>query len=341
MKARASMTDRPVRKPSSKNSLSLLSSIATDPPYMPTPAEKQKHINPVSKPEPRKPRMAKKPNTPELSDSDPDDTYINCSFERLSVQAPGSPHNKQNRRASKNSESESPAEDGGKLKPPIATPRKQKPVIPPKKSLENRSLSLDNTLSGRPPLPPRPNDPTKSQAIPNIKKHKSVEEDTPTRPDKRPRKSEIKKAKERARQMKKSTPALSIVDEDERMSVSSSRSTNSSNSYTSSKSAPSDARKNPAVKKRSETTLSDDPDRANLLTPERPRRIRRKSAGDTTDQSAAASPCQGEKLLEGGGINTQVAESLLRCILSSEDENLKDALRDLITKDSEALTRIH
>ena len=327
---------------------------------------------------------------PDLSDSDPDDNYCNYRFALESGTA------KKERRRSKSSSTTSSrnssiGEEVGKR--PVATPRKNKSMSqssasdrsPPLRtvSLENipsqhrtdeqqqqQQQQGDREASGpRPPLPPRPHD------IPKITKHQSIEE--PSRPKQRPRMSEIKRAKDRARAGnpvkggKNGAPSLSVVNEDgsETMSVVSSKSSKSSNSYTSSKSAPAGvggaggAEK--AVGKR--RTSTEDRSAAAFLVPERPyHQQRRKSASDEVPSqglvrpslpSSSSSPSfapsslptgTGEGLANAGlpggaagGLNTQVADSLLKYIMSSDDPKLKAALRELIVQDTHVTESLH
>lgn len=284
---------------------------------------------PKSKPKPSVPIIVEhSEDSADISDSDPEENYLNFSFQQFNV-------DQVKKRVRKGSGSESSmtssiSEEGTSthsVKRPMATPRKQKsvksesairPPLPPRPE--------DKEASPRPPLPPRPVD------VPKIRKHKSLEE--PARPN-RPRKSEIKRAKNRARAAKNTAPSLMIVDEDglETMSNATSK---SSKSYTTSKSAPPLAIATP---KRRTNTVSTESD--TFLSPHVQQRPRRKSTPDEShyDPSSLPNTTVGsldESMLGGSGLNSSaVAGTLLKMIMSSEDPGLKAALRELIAQDSD------
>ncbi len=282
--------------------------------------------------------------SPELSDSDPEENYLNYTFQQFAV----GPVKK---RICSGSES-SVGEECSAPKPPVATPRKKSPrsqsvsSIPRKPQAESPSNpplpprpNEELDTSPRPPLPPRPTN------VPKIKKHKSLDDDDkeekeePARPH-RPRMSEIKRAKNRARAAKaprnKNAPSLTVVDEDgfETMSTISSKSSKSSKSYTSTKSAPAYRAGGRDVQKKRAGTACSNPD-ANFLTPGTTERRRTRSTDDMTHRKASP-----ERAGEEEQLNTEVAGKLLSYIMTSEDPGLKAALRELISQDSSVASSI-
>ena len=279
----------------------------------------------------------------EVSDSDPEENYLNYSFQQFNIDQ----MKKVTRgRRGSGSESSSVSEDSSSTrtystKRPVATPRKQRsvttresessrPPIPPKPE--------DREGSPRPPLPPRPVD------IPKMRKNKSMDDLPkqtllqPSRPL-RPRMSEIKRAKDRARAAK-NAPSLAVVDED-RLETMSNRTAKSAKSYTSSKSAPAFANKEATSgtsggKKRA-GTLIDPPEASQFLTPHQ--RPRRRSTPDGTaankDLMSPPEVTSSSLPVEDGVLNCpDVTSTLLKMIMSSNDPALKAALRDLISQDS-------
>ena len=220
-----------VRKvPLSKLNSSPLSPIPATPP------------RPIKKEHPsHKAKITKESFSPDdLSDSDLDQNYLNVTFQELAAMP--------KRRTASHSGSESSilsddsSQRGSVTKRPIATPR-TKTFTSVKAGHTVVSRVHSEELRSNPPLPPKPFEP-KIPARPYLpeKKSNSLESvDNPCRPKQRPRMSEIKRAKDRARSNNPATfPSLLIVDEDglETMSMSSSRSGASTSSNTSSKSAP-------------------------------------------------------------------------------------------------------
>ncbi len=189
--------------------------------------------------------------------------------------------------------------------------------------------------------------------------------------------SEIKRAKDRAKVdvRYKKTPSLSVLDEDglETMSTTSGRSSKSTASYISSKSAPSYGNHD-KPKKRSMSSSTTIESGQQLLAPQPPVRHRRRSENDPNYRSPSPdpvprrrasesnpnygppSPDPHDRVLGGGqeedteesggiqagrGLNSQVADTLLKYIISSEDSNLKAALRELLNQDSEVISSLH
>lgn len=302
-------------------------------------------------PRPRSGKASKHQSTstsPEFSDSDPEENYTNYSFQHF-AQAKKRAHRTSSSESSRTSSVSEEGTNQASPKRPVATPRKNKsPKLNDRSPTRTHSMEDvmepprlprrpdERETSPRPPLPPRP------VGIPRISKHKSLEE--PVRPQ-RPRKSEIKRAKDRARAAnpRHNSPLLMVVDEDgcETMSTVSSRSSKSSSS---SKSAPLTGNNAAGTEKRRTNT---DAETTTLLIPENPHnRGRRKSANDAlydTDPPVGPSSAPGGLAgdLMAGGINTQVADTLLKYIISSEDAGLKAALRDLIVQDSHVTESIH
>lgn len=251
--------------------------------------------------------------SPELSDSDPEENYTNFSFFEM-----------QPKQRSRSTGSSSFSEDGPRR--PVATPRKSKspslrepvspiPPLPPKP---------DSTVETCPPLPPRPIN------IPKISKQNSLP-DEPARPM-RPRPSEIKRAKGRARAAnpKNKSPMLTIVDEHgfETMSTVSAKSSKSTASISSSKSAPPGN-----TKARTQT------DASQYLVPDTEHsRNKRRSANNNQPQEEIASSAPGSVGgdLMAGGLDTQVADKLLKYLISSDDPNVKAVLRDLVKESAMA-----
>lgn len=305
-------------------------------------------VKPHSKDPLPSPRLGKIPTSkhqstsPELSDSDSEENYTNFSFHTQAI-AKRQAHRTTSSGSSRTS---SVSEEGSHTPPkrPVATPRKNKSLkLNDRSPIRAHSLDEakelprlpqrpdDRDTSPRPPLPPRP------AGVPRFSKHMSLEE--PARPQ-RPRKSEIKRAKDRARaanpRNKSTSPLLTVVDEDgcETMSCISSRSSKSTNSYSSSKSAPI-AISNVARMEKKRTNT--DVETANLLIPDNPHNRTRRSANDVLyNDSPPMAPSSAPV-----GINTQVADKLLKYIISSEDAGLKAALRDLIVQDSQVSESIH
>lgn len=365
VRARASMRVRPIAAEKSPLSMQLSSPLAPIPPNRP--------YNP---PTPPKPTNREYPSTklgtvdesvsPEHSDSDPDDHYLNISFQQATIAM------KKRAASQSGSESSTVSEDGSLTgagaKRPVATPRTKSLVKKGGHTVTTRSHSAESSplpLTTRsntaenllplitrsnteedpppPPLPPRPNETPK---IP-LRKYNSVDIlDDPPRPKLRPRMSEIKRAKDRARAAKVACPALKIVNEDglETMSMTSARSSQSTSSKVSSKSTPNyggEGGMSPGGRKIKKRSLSTDQGvvgtKPQHLAPERPLRQRRKSEGE-----GERSPTTNEVKVPGeaGGLNTQIADTLLRFIITSEDPSLKAALRDLITQDSNVVSSI-
>lgn len=274
-------------------------------------------------------------DSPEIvSDSDPEENYLNFTFQQINIEKM-----KKKRRGSgsESSMASSLSEENTPVhaaKRPVATPRRAtytshntKPPLPPKPE------------EIRPPLPPRPAE------IPKIRKHKSMNEIAdreaePERPRQRPRKSEIKRAKNRARAAK-NTPTLTVVDEDGLETMSNITSTTSGHSYKSTKSAPPGAGvRDPQKKRRSQTTHSD-PDSTPVSTASTTgpllaapkQRPRGRSVPQEPDEAPPTVTPMGslDESLLGGGCSKSMTETLLKMIMSSDDPALKAALRDLIT----------
>ena len=259
-------------------------------------------------------RIKEESISPEPTDSDPEENYLNFSFQKFALQA--TTEKLQPHRNHKNESSVS--EEGSSLghgKPPVATPRKGKSVKQAEKVpyISMKSQSLEEF---QPPLPPKP-------GVKTVTKKHSFEE--PTRPQ-RPRKSEIIRAKEKAKAMSKKAPSVTIINEDSFETYSDT----TSESNMSTKSAPSTERE---TKKRCHTTLSDE-DKPKLLTPKQPQRIRRRSEGEERIKET-----MGDEL--ASSLSTSVADTILKYIISSEDPGLKAALRNLITQDSECVSSLN
>ena len=307
-------------------------------------------VRPIGRSVPKKtaPTIKEQSESPEISDSDPEENYQNYSNQQLNIDR--SLRKKRKNSGSESSMASSLSEEGSiqshSVKRPVATPRRHKsaketsrPPLPPKPREEK-----DTTP--RPPLPPRPTD------MPKIRKHKSLEEVQhhqqqtssnpnllePARPL-RPRMSEIKRAKDRARAASKNTPALMVVDEDN-MSDISSRTTKTCVSYTSSKSAPPLQGKDVQQKRRTHT-VSAETETPQLMVPNSPQKQRRRSSNDepyNRPSNAPVAPTVGslDETMLGGGLNSAaMANTLLKMIISSEDQGLKDKLRELITQDTD------
>ena len=287
----------------------------------------------------RLPTIVSKSVSPDASDSDPDENYLNLPF-----------HNKQ-RSASQGNVSFRSSE-GGKSKRPVAVPRKK---------LSSASFSVSksqpqNEENFRPPLPPKP--PSEAPAIPrrekiSLKKLYSLDSALdPQRPVQRPRNSEIRRAKDRARTDRpraKGTPELCIVDEDG-LETASTYSGKSVASNISSKSAPSGSGQRGGEKmkkKRSQSTQEDGTGTrktksTQLQVPERPPRPRHKSEGESDSDPPPLKPVKHSASVpnEKESLNADVANTLLRFIITSEDQSLKNALRDLINQDSKVVTSL-
>ena len=293
-----------------------------------------------TKPSSRKPvpSTPERSVSPELSDSDPEENYLNYSFQQFAIDR--SPSKKRNYSGSESSYNSSVSEEGSSAplpaKPPIATPRKKPPRSNSTSALESSSNPPPpppRPQNDRPALPPRPN-------IPQIRKHNSIDDDEkeePERPRHRPRPSEIKRAKDRARGNKprsKNAPSLTVVNEDgfETMSTISSKSAKSNKSYSSSKSAPLLGDQPQLKKKRSKTSVHSSD--GLLLAPSHPERHRTRSTND--DAHKPSGTADGGSPLERGEINT---EALFKYI--SEDPRLKAALKEFITQDSAVAGSTH
>lgn len=237
--------------------------------------------------------------------------------------------------------SEDGSRTGSMVKRPIATPRSKTPQGSRKGG--HTVLTRPDMEEPIPPLPPKVKDlplvPSRS-SIP-LKKYNSVGvanepahpnsvggANEPARPKMRPSTSEIRRAKNRARAATNnesikgsSLPELTIVDEDGVRA---------------------------GGKKKVKKTLSSDQRDAGgkhlLPTHPSPSRQRRKSEGQEVAVPAKApissKPTALKEAEEGGALNTEVAGTLLRYIITSEDPSLKEALRDLITKDSKVVSSI-
>lgn len=278
------------------------------------------------------------------SDSDPGDDYLNMDFLNLPMKK---------RTVSQGSASTKSSECSSQRRP-VAVPRK--------KLSQSTSFSISKSCSEksdfRPPLPPKPND---APAVPDrgrvqLKKYNSKDSTAdPQRPVQRPRNSEIRRAQDRARIKApvKGTPQLSVVDEDglETASTYSVKSNKSTASNISSKSAPgggggsrSRGVGDKPKKKRTHYAQEDVSVRmgskTSLQVPERPPRPRRRSEGEVSASTPAPPlPTRPPSVLasqsdEAEGLNKDVANTILRYIITSEDQTLKNALRDLIKEDS-------
>ena len=293
--------------------------------------------------------------SPEFSDSDPEENYLNFSQFPIDQRS-----KKRGCSGSESSVSSSIGDDGSITptikKPPVATPRTKTPRSNTMRSNSETSLHTTTKQQRRdtspcPPLPPRPSEDQEALSRPplpprpanmvRLTKHSSLEEDEkemePARPKNRPRKSEIKRARARAGKPRtpraNNAPSLTVVDEDgfDSMSVISSK---SSKSNISSKSAPAYGMDKESKQKKRAKTAGNDLE-ANFLTPDlQPERPRRRSTDDSGyRESKKQSGAQvGEEEL--GELNPQVAGKLLKMIFSSEDPGLKAALREFISQDS-------
>ena len=292
------------------------------------------------------PIVISKSVTVESSDSDPDDLYLNVpSFSQL----PRSTCQKSASFSNSSSSSSGPRR-------PVAIPRKNLSQTSSFKSPSPKEESF------KPPLPPKPSDLPpipQRQKIP-LKKYKSVDSSlNPQKPLSRPRNSEIRRAQDKARKRPQTTkvaaPALTVLDENglETASISSRKSSNSVASKISSKSAPSGTNSGKpngggggekVKKKRAQSTQSESntkvASKAKLqVPPPRPPRPRHKSEGEA-DLTPPPIPAKGSASLHdksdsAEGLNQDVANTLLKYIIKSEDETLKNALRDLIKEDSD------
>ncbi len=287
----------------------------------------------------RLPTIVSKSVSPETtSDSDPDDNYLNVPF----------PIPK--RTSSQGSKSSFSSSEGGSCKRPVALPRKK---LSTSTSFTEASLKKPDI---RPPLPPKPSDspstpPSAHPVKMKLKKYNSVDSSlNPQRPVQRPSNSEIRRAQDRARlQQTKTTPELSTVDEDgaDTASIYSSKSGKSLASISSSKSAPGgmpgkQQKGVEKVKKKSAQSTQDDSitkkvSKSQLQVPERPPRPRRRSEGETVNVATSLVAIPSEKMDENGDrLNQDVASTLLKYIITSEDQTLKKALRELLKQDTDA-----
>lgn len=289
------------------------------------------------------------------SDSDMEENYLNFSFQHVSM--------KKNKKAGRAySESSSLGSEDGSTKPPVATPRSKKSFhgdIPPPIPARVR-----NSPSG-PPLPPKPESipkitktPSSDDIIKPVKVAKSKSQENkatlsePGRPL-RPRKSEIKRAKDRARARGRSSQSHTLdddIDGIDTMSLVSGRSSSSSNSYTSSKSAPTSPGRRQKQQQQQQQRRQRSNTGNNLLVPEEPLppQLRRKSAGEkpvaaekTAVVSAAATAAAAataekrattaEKELLQNLNAQQVAGTFLKYVIESENPELLQALKSVIS----------
>jgi hypothetical protein len=276
-------------------------------------AKKQPMPIPVPTGRPLKPFSRNQHSTsPEESDSDPEENYTNCAVIET-VKRYG-------QRTYSTCSTMMSEESGPKR--PVATPRKSK--------------SVSMRVSQSPQVPPKPNLPPRPTNVPKFSAQFSLPVgDEPSRPL-RPRPSEIKRAKDRARAAnpRNKSPMLMVVDEHgletmSTVSAKSAKSNASSKSNISSKSAPLSGNAKVATRRSSEVT--------NFLIPESAHnRQRRRSANDEPypqaprEVASSAPGGLGGDLMAAGGVNKQVADTLLKYIMSSDDPNLKAALRDLV-----------
>jgi len=281
----------------------------------------------------------------ESSDSDTDDLYLNVpSFTQV-----GRPKCQKSASFSNSSGSYSGP------RRPVALPRTN--VSQSSSFIVSKSLPKKEIF--KPPLPPKPNNvpPIPQREKLPLKKYNSVGSSIdPQRPISRPRNSEIRRAQDKARKRPQTTnaaPALAVLDENglETASMSSKKSSESVTSKISTKSAPgytgsgkpnggSEVEK--IKKKRAQSTQSDISGKVSVKTklqvPERPPRPRHKSEGEA-DLNPPPVPVKNPDSVHGMGdgteaLNKDVANTLLKFIIKSEDESLKNALRDLIKEDS-------
>ena len=230
--------------------------------------------------------------------------------------------------------SESDSLRGGTAKRPVATPRSKSPQMTMKegKIVTTRSLFKEDLPT--PSLTPKPKElpivPSRN-GLPLKENNSEGLANEPARPKMRPSSSEIKRAQDRARaatynpsQRKDSLPSLKITEG----SLPSLKIT--------------EAAKKGRGKQKVKKSISNDlrEEGGKKLTPIQPSRQRHRSEGSPAKEPTS-SKAMVPKEADEAGLDTQIAGTLLRYIISSEDSSLKEALRDLITKDSSAVCSIN
>ena len=245
------------------------------------------------------------------------------------------------RRGSDSSMSEDNASPINRTKPQLLTKKTSSPEMgrAPAIKLQDKSFSVDEALEDKrkgegPTPPPRPYkaDSTRPQpTIPKITEDLLSDTSSTTGPSRpaRPRVSEIRRAKEKT---KSSSPFPRIYEGDGDTDASSVFSLSSKSSSEVSARAP------PPKEKLQKKISAVETPSPSLLPPPVPRR---KSVGDTNDPVAPPFSAPPERPSPANPLSQQMADTLIKYILASDDPTLKLALREIVTSDPQVMRAIH